>query len=331
VPVKAVVLGAGAWGTALAITLARAGHGVTLCPRRPEHCAELAREHENRTYLPGAKLPDQLSLTADWRAALDGAAIVVMAIPSQFARASLAALAEPISRSAAIVSVTKGIEDETLLTMTALISELAGRKSGIAALSGPGFAAEIARGKPAALVVAAHDEDFAASVRDRFAARPLRIYSSNDVAGVEIGGSVKNVIAIAAGISDGLELGSSARAGLITRGLAEMTRLAMAAGARRETLSGLAGLGDMILTCCGDLSRNRALGLSIGRRQPPTPDTIGCAVAEGVANARTVSALAARLKVEMPIVNAVRRILYEAAPVNAIVDELLSRQLKAEF
>jgi glycerol-3-phosphate dehydrogenase (NAD(P)+) len=331
VPVKAVVLGAGAWGTALAITLARAGHHVTLCPRRPEHCAELTEQRENRAYLPGVKLPGDLLLLADWRAALDGAAIVVMAIPSQFARASLAPLANTISRSAAIVSVTTGIEHGTLLTMTALISELAGRKTGIAALSGPGFAAEIARGKPAALVVAAHDEAFAAGIRDQFAARPLRIYSSNDVAGVEIGGSVKNVIAIAAGISDGLELGSSARAGLITRGLAEMTRLAIAAGARRETLSGLAGLGDMILTCCGDLSRNRALGLSIGRGQAPTPHTIGHAVAEGAANARTVSALAARLKVEMPIVNAVRRILYEAAPVNAIVDELLSRQLKAEF
>lgn len=326
-----VVLGAGAWGTALAITLARGGHDVILCPRRPEHCAALARDRENSAYLPGIRLPDALRLSSDWPAALHDAATVVMAIPSHYARAILAPVIHAISPSAAIISVAKGIEPATLLTMTAMLRELTGHATRIAALSGPGFAAEIAQGKPAALVVAAHDEALAAGVRDQFAVRPLRVYSSNDLTGVELGGSVKNVIAIAAGISDGLGYGSSARAALITRGLAEMTRLAVAAGAKRETLSGLAGLGDMILTCCGDLSRNRALGLAVAQGQLPGPQAAGRPVAEGMANALTIAALAVRLRVEMPIVTAVRRILYELAPVNAIVDELLSRQLKAEF
>jgi glycerol-3-phosphate dehydrogenase (NAD(P)+) len=328
---KIVVLGAGAWGTALAITLARGGADVTLCPRRPEHCAALRNERENKTYLPGIKLPDALCVSSDWPSALHNAATIVMAVPSPYARSMIAPNVDAIAPSATIVSVTKGVEPTTLMTMTTMIAALVGRDCGIAALSGPGFAAEIAHGKPAALVVAARDEALAADLRDLFAIRRLRVYSSNDVIGVEIGGSVKNVIAIAAGISDGLEYGSSARAALITRGLAEMTRLAEAAGARTGTLSGLAGLGDMILTCCGELSRNRALGLAVARGQLPGPDTAGRPIAEGMPNALTVAALAAKLGVEMPIVTAVRRILFELAPVNAIVDELLSRQLKAEF
>ena len=328
---KVVVLGAGAWGSALAITLARGGDDVTLCPRRIEHCAVLSAARENIAYLPGVALPPSMHLSADWPASLQGAAMVVMAIPSGYARAMLAPVAGEIPRDATIISVTKGIERESLRTMTQMISELTGRDAGIAVLSGPGFAAEIARGKPAALVAAARDDSVAAKVRNQFAVRPLRTYSSNDVIGVEFGGTIKNVIAIAAGISDGLELGSSARAALITRGLAEMTRLAAAAGARRETLSGLAGLGDMILTCCGELSRNRALGLAVGRAQSLPVPAPGRPVAEGIANAESISALAARLQIEMPIVRAVNRILYERAPVIAMVDELLSRELKAEF
>jgi glycerol-3-phosphate dehydrogenase (NAD(P)+) len=326
-----VILGAGAWGSALAITLARGGHDVTLCPRRIEHCAELITARENSAYLPGIALPRSLSLSADWPASLRGAAMVVMAIPSRYACATLTQVAETIPRAATIVSVTKGIERESLLTMTQMIAELTGREAGVAALSGPGFAAEIAQGKPAALVAAAHDDRVAASVRDQFAVRPLRVYSSNDVTGVELGGTIKNVIAIAAGISDGLELGASARAALITRGLAEMTRLSVAAGARRETLSGLAGLGDMILTCCGELSRNRALGIAVARGRPATPPSPGHPIAEGMANAQAIGMLAERLQVEAPIVTAVCRILYEGAPVIAMVDQLLSRQLKAEF
>lgn len=206
-----MVLGAGAWGTALAITLARGGHDVTLCPRRLEQCSALTAARENVPYLPSVAFPDSLKLSADWPVSLHGAATAVMAIPSRYARATLAPVAHALPPSTTIVSVTKGIERETLLTMTQTIAALTGRQGSIAVLSGPGFAAEIARGKPAALVAAAHDERLAASVRDQFAVRPLRVYSSTDVTGVELGGTIKNVIAIAAGISDGLELGSSAR------------------------------------------------------------------------------------------------------------------------
>jgi glycerol-3-phosphate dehydrogenase (NAD(P)+) len=240
-----------------------------------------------------------------------------------------------------IVSVTKGIELDTLLTMTAMLREVIGSAGGagdaspaadrVAALSGPGFAAEVARGKPAALVAAARDATVAARAQALFAVRPLRVYSSSDVVGVELGGAVKNVIAIAAGISDGLDLGSSARAALITRGLAEMMRLVEAAGGSRETMAGLAGLGDLVLTCTGGLSRNRALGFKIGSGEHTEDYHEGRPVAEGVANASALRALAVRLGVEMPIVSAVARILYEAAPANAMVEELLSRELKAEF
>ncbi|MGA2411246.1 MAG: NAD(P)H-dependent glycerol-3-phosphate dehydrogenase [Candidatus Binataceae bacterium] len=326
-----VVLGAGAWGTALAITLARGGREVTLCVRRRDHLDALRTTRTNAAYLPGLELPASLHLTADWPEAVGNAATIVMAIPSRYARAALAPMAGVIPPGATIVSVTKGIERETLLTMTRMVAAITQRETGVAVLSGPGFAAEIALGKPAALVAAATDDRLAASVRNCFAVRPLRVYNSTDVIGVELGGTVKNIIAIAAGIADGLELGSSARAALITRGLAEMTRLAVAAGGRRETLSGLAGLGDMILTCYGDLSRNRALGLAVARGEAPPAQADGHPVAEGMANAQAIRALAARMQIEMPIVTAVCRILYEKAPVNAMVDELLSRQLKAEF
>ena len=199
---------------------------------------------------------------------------------------------------------------------------------------GPGFAAEVARGKPAALVVASSDEDAASKVQHLFASPMLRVYRSADVIGVELAGAAKNVIAIAAGISDGLDLGSSARAAVITRGLAEIARLVEAAGGKRETVMGLAGLGDLVLTCTGDLSRNRSLGMKIGREggfHIPTTQADGEPIAEGIVNARSVKMLAQRHRVEMPIVDAVYRALYEAEPPKAMVDELLSRALKSEF
>ncbi len=340
---KVTILGAGAWGTALAVTIARGGTTVTLGVHRRSHLEIMRASGENANYLPGIKLPTALELIDDWSAAVRDADTIVMAVPSRFARAAIAPIARAIPATAMIVSVTKGIESDTLLTMTAMIREVianagvagtaatAPAADRVAALSGPGFAAEVARGKPAALVAAAHDEGIAARVQALFAVRPLRVYSSSDVVGVELGGAVKNVIAIAAGISDGLDLGSSARAALITRGLAEMMRLAAAAGARGETMAGLAGLGDLVLTCTGDLSRNRALGFRIGRGEAAPELVDGAPVAEGVANALAISKLAARLRVEMPIVMAVCRVLYEAAPAKAMVEELLSRQLKAEF
>ena len=328
---RTAILGAGAWGTALAVTLARSGGSVTLAARRSVQVAAIQTARENAAYLPGVAVLESIETTDDWRYAVNNAGTVVMAVPSRFARAAIETVARAIPAEAILISVTKGIEPETLLTMTRMLAAIMPPFARIATLSGPGFAAEIARGQPAALVAAAYDEAIAYRVQELFASRTLRIYRSSDVIGVELGGVVKNVIAIAAGICDGLGLGSSARAALITRGLAEMTRLAVAAGARRETTAGLAGLGDLVLTCTGALSRNHALGIKLGRGERYSPVGDGEPVAEGAVSARAIRAMAARVGVEMPIVAAVCRVLYEAVPASAMVDELLSRQLKAEF
>jgi glycerol-3-phosphate dehydrogenase (NAD(P)+) len=325
------VLGAGAWGTALAIVLTRGGHGVKLAVRRKSQLAALNHDRENRAYLSGVQFPSELRLAEMSIGCVRDADAVVMAIPSGFARQTLAPLASAIPPRSLFISVSKGIDQDSLRTMSQMLAELAPPLDRIAVLSGPGFAAEIARGKPAALVAAAHGEGSARHVQDLFAARPLRVYRSLDVMGVELGGASKNVIAIAAGISDGLALGSGARAALITRGLAEMMRLARAAGAKQETLAGLSGLGDLVLTSTGDLSRNRRLGLALGRGEPASPPSEGASIAEGVLNARAIVRLAERHGVEMPISSAVHRVLYEVAPPGAMVEELLSRDLKAEF
>jgi glycerol-3-phosphate dehydrogenase (NAD(P)+) len=325
------VLGAGAWGTALAVSLARHGHSVILGVRRPEQLREMVASGQNRTYLAGVPFPHQLELRTDWSGFVTEAKVVVMATPSRFARATIVPIAHVVRGDARLVSVTKGIEQDSLLTMSQLLAAIAPQVSQIAVLSGPGFALEIACGKPAALVAAAREESLAREIQQIFATPAIRIYRSSDMLGVELGGAVKNVIAIAAGICDGLALGSSARAALITRGVAEIMRLAEVAGARSETIAGLAGLGDLVLTCTGDLSRNRAAGLALARGDPRISEQPGAPIAEGIANAESVRALAQRLKVEMPIVSAVYRVLYENAPPRAMVEELLSRELKAEF
>jgi glycerol-3-phosphate dehydrogenase (NAD(P)+) len=328
------ILGAGAWGTALAVSLGRSEHRVILCPRRAEHAASIRDRRENAAYLPGIALPGQVAVADRWDEAARAAEILVLAVPSPFARSCITPISAAILPNVTIVSVTKGIEGGSLKTMAAMLAETVAGPERIAVLSGPSFAAEVARGKPAALVAAAADEPVARAVQTLFASRAMRVYRSSDVLGVELAGAAKNVIAIAAGISDGLDLGLSARAALITRGLAELTRLASRAGARPETIYGLAGLGDLVLTCTGDLSRNRRLGMEIGSGRRPDPTALGppgAPVAEGASNARSVRTLAARMGVEMPIVEAVCRVLYEAAPAQAMVEELLSRGLKAEF
>jgi glycerol-3-phosphate dehydrogenase (NAD(P)+) len=327
------VMGAGAWGTALAAGLARTGHRVTLCARRAEHLAAIRARHENQLYLPGVALPDSLALSDRWAEAAVASETVVMAVPSRFARAAMAPLGSALSADKTLVSVAKGIEESSLKTMTAMLAEVAPEAGRVAVLSGPSFAAEVARGKPAAVVAASRDESVARAVQELFASRSLRVYRSTDVAGVELAGATKNVIAIAAGISDGLDLGLSARAALITRGLAELGRLAVRAGGRSETTAGLAGLGDLVLTCTGQLSRNHALGLRIGRGEGVAAQSAagGQPVIEGMSNASAIRRLAHQLGVETPIVTAVCRILYEGAAPNAMVEELLRRGLKAEF
>jgi glycerol-3-phosphate dehydrogenase (NAD(P)+) len=327
---EVAILGAGAWGTALAVLLTKNGHRTVLCLRRHEQLEAMTARRENAAHLPGVALPAELELAENWTAAVRAAATVVMAVPSQYARAAIAPIIGAIAGSAVIVSVTKGIEQKSLCTMTQMIAGLAPADR-VAVLSGPGFAAEVARGKPGAIVAAANRDEIASRVQSMFATKALRVYRSSDVIGVELGGAAKNVIAIAAGVSDGIGLGSGARAALITRGLAEMMRLAEAAGAKRETMAGLAGLGDLVLTCAGDSSRNRSLGLRLGRGEAQTESSADGPVAEGVANANSIKMLAERLGVDMPITSAVYRLLYEAVPANAMVEELLNRELKAEF
>jgi glycerol-3-phosphate dehydrogenase (NAD(P)+) len=327
------ILGAGAWGTALAVILARNGHRTMLGVRRGELLSQITRAHENSTYLPGVAIPADVEFTDSWADAVAGASVIVMAIPSRYARPAMTQISRTIQPGSILVSATKGIEEASLATMTTMLAEVVPNARAYAALSGPGFAAEVARGKPAALVVASTDEVAAHEVQNLFASPALRVYSSADVVGVEVAAAAKNVTAIAAGIGDGLELGSSARAAVITRGLAEIARLVEAAGGKRETVMGLAGLGDLVLTCTGDLSRNRNLGIRVGReggfKLPPQED--GLPVAEGIVNARSLKRLSQRHGIEMPIVDAVYRALYEAEPPKAMVDELLSRALKSEF
>ena len=328
------ILGAGAWGTALAVVLARGGHRAVLGVRRGELLSQLVRTHENSAYLPGIAIPQDVGLTDSWSDAVADASVIVMAIPSRFACSAMLTVASSIRPESVLVSATKGIEEASLATMTAMLEKVAPNARAYAALSGPGFAAEVARGKPAALLAASFDEAAVREVQHLFASPTLRVYRSADVIGVELAGAAKNVIAIAAGISDGLDLGSSARAAVITRGLAEIARLVEAAGGKRETVMGLAGLGDLVLTCTGDLSRNRSLGMQIGREggfKFPATREDGKPVAEGIVNARSVKALAHRHGIEMPIVDAVYRALYEAEPPKAMVDELLRRALKREF
>lgn len=323
------VLGAGAWGTALAITLSRAGRKVTLCPHRQAHAAALEQARENRAYLPGIELPRTLSLNPEWGPAVTSAEVVIVAIPSQFVRACLTPLSPVFAPGTTVISATKGLEERSLSTMTQALAEILPATTAVAALSGPGFAIEVARGQPAALVAAARDPACVRTVQPLLAQPFLRIYRSSDVIGVELGGALKNVIAIAAGIGDGLALGFSARAAVITRGLAEMTRLGSALGARPETLAGLSGLGDLVLTCTSELSRNHAWGFAIGGGRPPA--LAPGQVAEGVVNARLLAELGQRAGVELPIVEAVCRCLYEEQPPRAMVEDLLSRELKAEF
>jgi len=327
---KLSVLGAGAWGTALAISWA-AHHRVTLWGRNATELDAMRQARVNSRYLPGCPLPDALRLDPDFDAVVADAELIVIAVPSGGLRPTLAALAaRPFLPP--IVWVCKGFEPGSRKLPHQLVADLlpAQRHSGV--LSGPSFAQEVAQGYPTALTLASHDTALAQQLAEALSGHRLRIYAHDDVIGVEIGGALKNVMAIAAGICDGLKLGHNARAALITRGLAEMTRLGVQLGGHFETFMGLSGLGDLILTTTGDLSRNRQVGLRLARGQQL--DSILAElghVAEGVTTAREVVALAADLGVDMPIARAVCQMLFEGLPAAQAVDALLNREIKTEF
>ncbi len=330
---KAAVLGAGSWGTALAIQLARAGHAVTLWARSSGHVRQMCEARENQRYLPGFLLPAPIAPTDDLeRAVRAGAEILVCAVPSHAVRETMAAAAPFAAPEVVIVSATKGIEEGTSSRMSEVIGQVAACAERVAVLSGPSFAKEVAAEMPTAVTVAARDPRVANFVQHRFASPMFRVYASGDVIGAEIGGTVKNVIAIAAGVSDGLGLGHNTRAGLITRGLAEVNRLAVELGADPITVTGLAGLGDLVLTCTGELSRNRTVGLRLGRGETLSEILASMTqVAEGVRNTLAVDELAHAQGVEMPITAQMRRLLFEGkSPREAMVD-LMTRQLKQEF
>jgi glycerol-3-phosphate dehydrogenase (NAD(P)+) len=327
------IIGAGGWGTALAKTLADKTEHVTLWCHGADSFHELMERRENRSYLPGILLPDGVEVTQSLDKAIEDKLLIICAVPSHAVRDVFCNLTSKLAPQSMVLCGTKGLEEGTLLTMAELLVHIFGveRRERLAFLSGPTFASEVARQLPAAVTVAAYDENVARSIQAILSTENFRVYTSRDVIGIQMGGVVKNVIAIAAGISDGLSLGQNARAALITRGLAEMTRLAARMGADPLTLAGLPGLGDLILTCTGYLSRNRAVGLQIAAGKHLQEITASTrTVAEGVRNTRSLYSLASRLGVEMPIVEQMYQVLYAGKrPVEA-VRHLMQRSLKPE-
>jgi glycerol-3-phosphate dehydrogenase (NAD(P)+) len=333
---RIAVLGSGAWGTAIALSLdRRGGHQITLWAHSPEAAREIAEAGENKLFLPGFPLPASIAVTGDY-AAVAEAEIVVSVVPSEFLRATMTRLAPHLHPGQIIVSATKGVENQTFLRMTEVIaSTLAatGLALPIGAFSGPSFALEVAQGQPTAVTVAFDDPEIAARIQEEFSSETLRLYTSTDLIGVELGGALKNVIAIAAGVASGVGLGYNSAAGLITRGIAEITRLAVACGGQRETLAGLSGVGDLVLTCTGSLSRNRTVGqeLGKGRKLAEILSGLGGKVAEGVLTTRAALGLARRQGIEMPITEQMELILDEGKDPQEAIKYLMLRPGKDEW
>jgi glycerol-3-phosphate dehydrogenase (NAD(P)+) len=325
------VLGAGSWGTALAVHLARVGHDVRLWARDGALVDEIASRRANAVYLPDVRLPDTASVTRDMREALAGAELVVSAIPSHGCRAVMQGAAPFLAARAVIVSATKGLEAGSMLRMSQVIEEEAGADHPVVVLSGPSFAIEVARELPTAVLAASSNPTAIELVQEEFRGPYFRLYGSDDVIGVEIGAAMKNIIAIAAGVVEGLGLGHNALAALITRGLAELTRLACAAGGRHETLAGLSGLGDLVLTCTGSLSRNRHVGIELARGRGLAEILAGMKmVAEGVVTTGAALALGERYGVELPITTQMAEVLSGRTDVRTAINALMLRRQRAE-
>jgi glycerol-3-phosphate dehydrogenase (NAD(P)+) len=328
------VLGAGSWGTALAKVLADKGHRVMLWGRNAQHMADIQSSRHNAKYLPDAKLAETLTATSDLQKTLEKKPFVVSVVPSHTTRQVLTDAAQWFDPDAIVLSASKGIENESLETMDEVMKHsLPGRLGArIAFLSGPSFAKEVGRNLPTAVVVASHDRHSADAGAELFRGERFRVYTSDDVTGVELGGALKNVMAIAAGIIDGMGLGHNTRAALITRGLAEISRLAVRKGANPLTLAGLAGMGDLILTCTGDLSRNRGVGVGLGQGKKLSEVLAAMTqVAEGVKTTKSAYDLSEKLGVEMPITRVIYQILYEDRPAQAGITELMLRAPKHEL
>jgi glycerol-3-phosphate dehydrogenase (NAD(P)+) len=325
------VLGAGSWGTALAVQFARSGRPSRLWGRDREQLAVMARERRNGRYLPSGAFPDALVVQPDLAAALRGARDLLIAVPSHAFRSMLTELQPVLGEQTQLAWATKGFELPTGLLPHQVAREILGPQRAVAVLSGPTFAREVGAGLPTAMVVASTDAAFAKALAEDLSSTNFRVYTSTDIIGVEVGGAVKNVLAVGAGLSDGLGLGANARVALITRGLAEMMRLGVALGAQRETFMGLAGLGDLVLTCTDDQSRNRRFGLKVAGGSSPAEalESIG-QVVEGYPAARALRDVAARAGVEMPLCGSVYGVLYEGVPAREAVRGLMARPIKPE-
>jgi len=332
---RVAIIGAGAWGTGLAMVLGRKGtHQVRLWANEPEVCESIAKRRMNDSFLPGFALPESISATNDLEIAIDAAEIIVSVMPSQHCRALFQRMAPLLHRDALFVSCTKGIEDGTLLRMTEVVADVLKNRftPRIGALSGPSFAKEVARGDPTAVTVASMDGEVTRAVQQALNDSRFRVYTNDDVVGVELGGALKNIIAIAAGVCDGLGLGHNSVAALITRGLAEIARLVVACGGRLDTVAGLAGLGDLVLTCTGDLSRNRSVGVELGKGRQLREIIAGMhgAVAEGVFTTKAAVGLARQKIVEMPITEQMFDILENGKSPQQAIEELMTRAAKSE-
>jgi glycerol-3-phosphate dehydrogenase (NAD(P)+) len=325
------VVGAGSWGTALALHLARIGHDVRLWARDPRLIDTLRAERQNPSYLPGVGLPATVAPQSALDTAVSGVRFVVLAVPSHGFRHVVRTMAPAVPGDAVVVSATKGIEEVSLRRMSEILEEEIGIDRPPVVLSGPTFAVEVARGLPTVAVAASRDPAAVASVQERFRGTAFRLYASDDVAGVETGGAMKNIIAIAAGVVEGLGLGHNAMAALITRGLAEISRLAAAAGGRRDTLAGLSGLGDLVLTCTGDLSRNRQVGIQLGRGRSLDDILRGTRmVAEGVRTTGAALALGERYGIELPITSQMAAVLAGHRSPREAVEALMGRRQRHE-
>lgn len=331
IPEPIAIVGGGAWGTALAVNLGRRGAPVRIWMHEDDLVRRMLSRRDNPVYLPGIEIPDTVTPTAELPVAALGATLVVFAVPTPFARVLYDRLAPHLAPGVPVVVATKGIEEDTLLLPLEVAAARLGPAVPVAAISGPSFAEEVARGAPTAVVIAAAEAQLARSVQDRLSGETLRLYTNADVVGVQIAAALKNVVAIAAGIADGLGFGNNTIAAIVTRGLAEIRRLGVARGASGETFSGLASLGDLVLTCTGGLSRNRQVGQALGRGERLTDLLAHMShVAEGVRTARSARDLAVRSGVEMPIVEEVYRILYEDGVPRDAVRRLMTRPLASE-
>jgi glycerol-3-phosphate dehydrogenase (NAD(P)+) len=328
---RVAVIGAGSWGTALALVAARNGHQVTLWAREPEIARGIQTERRNPYYLSDIRLSENIRGTTSLEEALDGCDFALIVVPSHAMREVVRGMRQHLDPSLVLVSATKGVENSSLMRMDEVIADVLNSEPRFVALSGPSFAREVAAEGPTAIVAASVNLEWSEMIQRELSSNVFRVYTNTDVIGVELGGAVKNVVAIGAGVVRGLGLGTNAVAAIITRGLAEMTRLAVAQGARVETMAGLAGLGDLVLTCTGELSRNRRVGFELGKGRK-LAEILGDMreVAEGVKTTQSVYELGRRLEIELPITSSIYALLYEDKPAAEAANELMGRPLKRE-